>query len=52
MQELASLFVCRVTAENSAQCAKTTTGADGQKACILRTDEKHDAIWHYGAGKG
>jgi len=29
-----------------------TTGANGQKACILRTDEKHDAIWHHGAGKG
>jgi len=28
------------------------TGANGQKACILRTDEKHDAIWHHGAGKG
>jgi len=39
-------------AENSAQCAKMTTGANGQKACILRTDEKHDAIWHHGAGKG
>ena len=25
-----------------------TTGASGQKACILRTDEKHDAIWHQG----
>jgi len=25
-----------------------TTGANGQKACILRTDEKHDAIWHHG----
>ena len=39
-------------AEKSAQCAKMTTGANGQKACILRTDEKHDAIWHHGAGKG
>jgi len=29
-----------------------TTGASGQKACILRTDEKRDAIWHHGAGKG
>jgi len=29
-----------------------TTGANGQKTCILRTDEKHDAIWHHGAGKG
>jgi len=38
--------------EKSAQCAKMTTGANGQKACILRTDEKHDAIWHHGAGKG
>jgi len=39
-------------AEKSAQCSKMTTGANGQKACILRTDEKHDAIWHHGAGKG
>ena len=39
-------------AEKSAQCAKMSTGANGQKACILRTDEKHDAIWHHGAGKG
>ena len=39
-------------AEKSAQCAKMTTGANGQKACILRTDEKHDDIWHHGAGKG
>jgi len=39
-------------AEKSAQCAKMTTGANGLKACILRTDEKHDAIWHHGAGKG
>ena len=38
--------------EKSAQCAKMTTGANGQKACIIRTDEKHDAIWHHGAGKG
>ena len=38
--------------EKSAQCAKMTTGAIGQKAFILRTDEKHDAIWHHGAGKG
>jgi len=38
--------------EESAQFAKMTTGANGQKACILRTDEKHDAIWHHGAGKG
>ena len=29
-----------------------TTGANGQKACILRTDKKHDAISHHGAGKG
>jgi len=29
-----------------------TTGGTGQKACILRTDEEHDAIWHHGAGKG
>jgi len=29
-----------------------TAGANGQKACILRTDEKHAAIWHHGAGKG
>jgi len=29
-----------------------TTGANGQKACILGTDEKHDAIWHHGTGKG
>jgi len=39
-------------AEKSAQCAKMTTGANGKKACILRTDEMHDAIWHHGAGKG
>jgi len=39
-------------AQKSAQCAKMTTGANGQKACILRTDEKHDAIWHHGTGKG
>ena len=29
-----------------------TSGASGQKECILRTDEKHDAIWHHVAGKG
>jgi len=29
-----------------------TTGANWQKARILRTDEKHDAIWHHGAGNG
>jgi len=29
-----------------------TTEANGQKPCILRTDEKHDAIWHHGTGKG
>jgi len=39
-------------AEKWAQCAKITTEANGQKACILRTDEKHDTIWHHGAGKG
>jgi len=39
-------------AEKSAQCAKMATGANGQKACILRIDEKHDGIWHHGAGKG
>ena len=39
-------------AEKSEHCAKMTTGANGQKAYIFRTDEKHDAIWHHGAGKG
>ena len=39
-------------AEESAQCAKMTTGANGQKACLLRAYEKHDAIWHHWAGKG
>jgi len=29
-----------------------TTGDNGHKACILRKDEKHDAIWHHGVGKG
>jgi hypothetical protein len=29
--------------EKSAQCAKMTTGINGQKTCILRTDEKQ--VW-------
>jgi hypothetical protein len=29
-----------------------TTGINGQKTCILRTDEKYDATWHHWAGKG
>jgi hypothetical protein len=29
-----------------------TTGINGQKTCILRTDEKYDANWHHWAGKG
>jgi hypothetical protein len=29
-----------------------TTGINGQKTCISRTDEKYDATWHHWAGKG
>jgi hypothetical protein len=38
--------------EKSEQCAKMTTGINGQKTSTLRTDEKYDATWHHWAGEG
>jgi hypothetical protein len=29
-----------------------TNGINGQKTCILRTDEKYDATLHHWAGNG
>ena len=57
-QELAALTCVgwhqhgQPSAEKAQQCAKMTAAVTGQKTCILRTDEKYDAIWHHWAGKG
>jgi hypothetical protein len=50
--------ICGVTlaykacVERSAQFAKMTTGITGQKTCILRINEKYDAIWHQSGREG